>query len=322
METGQGVQAAVSAIEGGHKRSGGDMSGMGTSPTPKRLLGGDKDDLDANMGSENSEDKGTGGANGSNKGPEGSDFPFDLKKFGELMKPFMTEACKEAVDSRFKAVEGRVAHVESFEPRIEFLEKKFQEASLGQNSATDGSFHPGFVEFKVCEWDDRREKGVDRNKAERFVAQVRDVLPEALKPHFKEMSLGGYLNHKIKVATTPTYTHEIRGNLEELMKQHGFTINDTTPRILLERPPEIQAMYKLFGKLADLSRAAVAGKPELKLDIQPQWAAVFLRVEGNEHPSLIGEIIKNSDEMALNEKCLKDHLSMSKEQFLGQSRRR
>ena len=308
-----GVQQAVTAIEGAQKRSG-DMSGVGTSPSPKRQLA-DKDDLDEDMA-------GSGDVEGSIGNPKGSDFPFDLNKFALIFKPMMKEACEEAVGPRLQAVEERVGRVERFEPRIEALEKKFQEVSLGQSSAMDGSFHPSFVEFKVCEWDNRRENGVDRKKAERFVAQLRDVLPEVLKPHFKDISLGGYLNHKIKVATTPTYTHEIRGNLEELMKQHGFKVNDSTPRILLERPPEIQAMYKLFGKLADLSRAAVADKPELKLDIQPQWAAVFLRVDGHDHPSLIGEIIKNSDEMALNEQCLKEHLSMTKEQFLAQARRR
>ena len=106
------------------------------------------------------------------------------------------------------------------------------------------------------------------------------------------------------------------------MKTHGFTINDITPKILLQRPPEIDAMYKLFGKLADLSRAAVASKPEFKLDIKPQWCACFLEVEGEDHPCLIGEVTKNSDQIDLNEKCLNDHLGLSKEQFLAQSRRR
>ena len=263
--------------------------------------------------------------------PGGSGFPFDFSNFAAQLQPFMKTACEEAVATRFQVLEDRVTHVathvesleprikhvEGFESRIQALEKKREEGSSG-----GGSFCPSFVELKVCEWDERREKGVDRKQAERFVEQLRAALPEELKPHFKNVSLGGAKNHKIKISTTPDFTFEIRGLVEELMVQHGYQVNEATPKIFVERPPEIQAMYKLFGKLADLSRAAVADKPQFKLDVQPQWTACFLEIEGSTHHPLIGEVPKDSTEMILNEPCLQEHFKMTKEQFLSQRRRR
>ena len=81
-------------------------------------------------------------------------------------------------------------------------------------------------------------------------------------------------------------------------------------------------MYKRFGELADLSRAAVAGKPLLKLDVQPRWTAVYLEITGDDHPILIGEVPKESAKIKLNPDCLKEHFNMTEEEFLAQRRRR
>jgi len=316
------VKAVINSIEAG-KRPGA-MSGAGTSPEGKRPSV--DEDAESKIKMDGAGDVQNAGTSSSeNQTPGGS--AFDFSDFAAKLQPFMKKACEEAVATRFQVLEDRVSHVETFGPRIsdlEGFESRIQalEMKREEGSSGGGSFCPSFVELKVCEWDDRKEKGVDRKKAERFVEQLRSVLPEELKPHFKNVSLGGAMNHKIKIATTPSFTFELRGVLEEQMAQHGFQVNEAIPKIFVERPPEIQAMYKLFGKLADLSRAAVADKPQLKLDVQPQWTACFLEVEGKTVHPLIGEVPKDSTEIILNEECLQEYFGMTKEQFLLQRRRR
>ena len=94
----------------------------------------------------------------------------------------------------------------------------------------------------------------------------------------------------------------------------------TTPKVSVERPPEIKARYKLFGQLADLTRKAAKDKPNLKVDVQPQWAACYIQVEGTERPVLVGDVPKYSDKIVLNTVCLRDHFDMTEEQFLAQRR--
>ena len=224
----------------------------------------------------------------------------------------------EAVEKRFVDLESRMTKVEELEQRIKELEDRIASGSAPIGS---GTFCPGYLELKVCDWDDRKTKGVERKQAERLVGQLRTLVPETLQPHIKEVILQNYMNHKIRVTITPRHAHELRGCMEEAIGTHKITINDGTPRVFLERSPAIRSMYERFGKLADLCRTATAGKP-IQLEVKPQSTSCYVVVPGRDQPVLVGEVSKDTDAITLNEECLRDHLGMTREQFMSLPRRR
>ena len=180
-------------------------------------------------------------------------------------------------------------------------------------------FVPGYIEIKDfnCSWEERREKGIDRPRAERFVNSVKEHLPEPLRPHMKDIRLSGLMNHKIGIDTTPKHSRELRGVVQDIITNQDFKINDVIPRVGLEPSPERKQKNRDFGKFVDCVRKAAVSKEDVEVVVEPRFHAVFLRVDGEERLKFIGEIPKDTTEPKVEEANVTMYLQITKDDLLA-----
>jgi hypothetical protein len=254
---------------------------------------------------------------------------FNLEEFAKALKPFLAEVMDERLGKRLDdmnenltkrcdSMEARIAKVEGLEPRVQELERKIAEtaASCSTSSLTSEDFVPKYVEIKgYCSWEERREKGLTRDKAGRLVAELRGHLPEELRGHFGEMQLRNMFNHKIQVSCTPKFTREIRGCLAEILQKGDIKVNDAILRVTAERPVKEQVRFQKFGRLMDAVKQLLKDKPDLKLEMEIPTCTVYIHKAMEERAVMVAEVSRDN-ETKVDEKVCESYLGITKEDLL------
>lgn len=249
---------------------------------------------------------------------------MDLKALTAALKPMMKEAIREEVTERIADLELRVdradesiAGLKVLEPRVDQLEtdvrelKKRENAmeakSTGQQSQgqSSGGFTPTFIEIKgFCTFDERREKGLSRTEVKRHFDELKAILPEDLKEHFKEVVPTGLFSYKVKVKVTPGHAFDMKASLNDIFQQGQHLINGAKPYVVTERTPEAQQKFATFGKEVEAVKAANNGKSGgQEVIIEPRYLAIFLKVKNEERPKFIAEVRRNGILDWNNENC-------------------
>lgn len=259
--------------------------------------------------------------------PDVPGLPFDLSAFASALKPYMKEACEEAVGIRISALEDRVTVVESHGPRITALENQVLKLSTHQSSSSEevgSNFVPKYIELKgFCEFEQRHEKGISHKEAERFFLAIREHMPEQVRPKMKaEVRLGGLLGYKIKVFVEAGHAQEVKGCVEDIVTTHGMKINGVIPRVVTERSPTMQDKYNKFGKLCDCLKKAAKGRENITERVEARFCGCFVDVVGRDRPVFIGEVRGDPAGIEVCENNIRDIFGIDAEAFLALGDRR
>ena len=160
------------------------------------------------------------------------------------------------------------------------------------NDNFQDGFIPSYITTKgFCTWKDRREKGVSRAQAQSMVKDLKQRLPEDLKEHIKEPNLRGMMSHAVRVDTAPTKTLEIRGCLQDIIRNDDVKVNGIQPFVVAERPMKVQQRYRRLGQPMEAIKGT-AEKLGGGFEAAPDWQsfACYLTVPSDERPRLIGEM--------------------------------
>jgi hypothetical protein len=129
-----------------------------------------------------------------------------------------------------------------------------QEWAWSTTDSTSGDgFRATYLELKGwATWDERRTLGINRESAKRLVEGLREKLPDDLKPRLLEMSLGGLLNHKIRINCQTGYALELRGCLQEIIQDNAVKVNDREVYVVTERSPAQKGAFHCPGENCEL----------------------------------------------------------------------
>ena len=237
---------------------------------------------------------------------------MDLKALTDALKPMMKEAVREEVTERIADLELRVdkadeaiESLKQIDPRVVQLETDVQElkrrmaameaGGKGQQSQADSEFTPSFIEIKgFCTWEERRDKGLSRAQVKQHYDELKAILPDELRQHFKELVPSGLFTCKIKVKVTPGHAHDLKATLNDIFKQGQKKINNIEPYVVTERTPEVQRKFATFGKAVDAVKTANRDKAmEQEIVVEPKYMAIFLKKHNEERPKFIAEVSRD-----------------------------
>ena len=177
-----------------------------------------------------------------------------LQELAAALKPMMREACVEAMDGRVTAVERRTSTLD----KSTGTRGQDPESTEHRERQLPGWVHPELHHDQGVLHLERRKKGVSRAQAQSMVKDLKQRLLEDLREHIKEPNLRGMMSHAVRVDTTPTKTLEIRGCLQDIIRNDDINVNGIhrSGRKAHEGPAEVQEAGTAHGSHQEHSQEA------------------------------------------------------------------
>jgi hypothetical protein len=185
------------------------------------------------------------------------------------MPELTLEAIAALLDTKLAPLTHKVEKIEttldSHGARLDKVEAGMltQGSSQPSSSASmrPGAFTASYIEIKnFCDYDERKNKGVDRKQAEELVASLTAQLPLSIQCKVGEIVLFGRRAQKIKIEVVPPYALEIAMFWKEIfVEDQQFLFNGRRLFTTVEREPREQKRFAAGGK----ARAFLDAKAKL-----------------------------------------------------------
>ena len=194
----------------------------------------------------------------------------------------------QRMDKRMDAQDDRLGKVEK-----QILDVKGgASAQSSGHPSLEGRFVPAHVEIKgICEFKERKTKGISRDEAETLVARLIEKLPQSIKHKVGEIEVYGSRGHKFKVNIKPPDAIEISLIWKEHLKEDdSFTFNGKVLWASAQREPAEQRRFEAGGRArAYLDNKAKQSEPDATAvcSWQPSWA---LSVQGTMGDAVVGTV--------------------------------
>lgn len=126
------------------------------------------------------------------------------------------------VDTINKCIDKNEMRTEEAHTRIDGVDGRLKRVELKLASGggtTKADFMANHVVISnFCEWEERKQKGIDRPQAEALMERVKQLMPASIQPKVGDVHLRGLRVHKIRVDVTPPYVGEVALGLKDILQ--------------------------------------------------------------------------------------------------------
>ncbi len=154
-------------------------------------------------------------------------------------------------------------------------------SSTGAAMEESSCFVPSHILLKnFAEYKTKKELGIDRPEAEKLLATLVEVVPQATKEHMivsKMKVKGGGKSDAIEVPVVPGFADEVRGDVADALESTGYTFNGRNIWVMVQREPALQKRYSAFSRIRNFLEAQLehAGH-DVNVSIECTWQPDFV----------------------------------------------